>query len=480
MKKLLSTLILAALLLTTAACSSDPASGTQDTTAVSTDETTVAETLPIEVIDFGGATVNMYLGEEFEQISAETETGDLINDAVYRRNSKVEDMYNVDFKFEVRPGNYDTGYNEWRGVVDASIAAGDNTYQIVGGYGYRFTFHTLGTSYHNLNANNYIDFTQPWWPRNIVEAGNIGDKMFIAFGNVDPSFYDETYVMYFNKNMADSLGINNFYEDVDSGKWTLDKMMEVTKTATADIDGNGTMDINDQFGYDTISSMGVDAYFQSCDIKLTTFDSDGMPQLVGLTEKYVDVQNRICNFLHQSGNAFVSNVKAEPIEVFMSGRALILSDAIKQSHSLREMEDDFGIIPYPKYEEAQEDYVTYNAIGNSCGYVIPITADADMGGALIEALAYYGYTDVLPEYFERALKTKSARDDESAAMLDLIFAGIEFDFTQFYSYCFGDQKSPSMLLRQVTRAKSTDMASAWAKDQELYDNTMTMIIETLK
>ncbi len=475
MKKTLLTLVLLAAMLL-ASCSQASDGGNTDTSATS-GETTTAETMPIEIVDLGGETISILLNEGFDQLSAETETGDIINDAVYQRNSLVEEKFNVEFKFDSRPG-YAGDYVNWLGVINACIASGDNTYQLVGGYGYRYTADTLGGSYYNLNDNKYIDFSQPWWPSKVMDAANIGDNLYVAVGNIDPGYYDTMMVLYFNKVLADSLGVNNFYKDVNNGVWTLDKLIEVAKSTTVDADGNGTFDEKDQYGYVSDKSILLDPFFTSCGVQITDKDSDGLPVLLGLTDRYVEVQNRVNDFINNSSVVYTGSESKG--NIFRGSRALILPQAIRTSHTLRDMEDDFGIIPYPKLNEEQSNYRTHCLITDCNGYAIPITADADMVGCVLEALAYYGYNDILPEYFERALKTKSARDDESAEMLDLIYNSIEIDFTQFYSFCFGDQKSPSMLLRMVTRNNSTDIASAWAKDQELYDLTMEMIIDTLK
>ena len=53
---------------------------------------------------------------------------------------------------------------------------------------------------------------------------------------------------------------------------------------------------------------------------------------------------------------------------------------------------------------------------------MPVTnSDLDMTGAILEALNSASATTAVPAYYEIALKTKYSRDEESAAMLDLIF-----------------------------------------------------------
>ena len=141
--------------------------------------------------------------------------------------------------------------------------------------------------------------------------------------------------------------------------------------------------------------MCVDAYIHSCDIKITERDADGKPRLLGLTERYADAQAKIRALLNNKNIAFFGSVP-DAKELFQNSQSLFLANNIETAHIMRSMKDDFGIIPYPKFDEAQERYITYNAIGDSTAFVIPVTADEELSGAVLEALAYYGWKDLLP------------------------------------------------------------------------------------
>jgi hypothetical protein len=103
-------------------------------------------------------------------------------------------------------------------------------------------------------------------------------------------------------------------------------------------------------------------------------------------------------------------------------RAGSLGDAKR----FRNMDQEFGIIPYPKFDEDDE----YAAIVNGAAslVIIPVTvSDVERTGAITEALCIYGSMDVIPAYYEKALKTKYARDNDSEVMMDLVKDSIVFD-----------------------------------------------------
>jgi hypothetical protein len=96
--------------------------------------------------------------------------------------------------------------------------------------------------------------------------------------------------------------------------------------------------------------------------------------------------------------------------------------------SLRNMDQDFGMLPYPKLTATQEKY--YANLGASEMSFAPFSANdamIDRTSAVVEAMAAYSWNHVIPEYFERSLKTKVARDDDSARIIDLLFENRVYD-----------------------------------------------------
>ncbi len=472
-----STRILSAFLAAmTLACVSCGGSGTtEETTASQSTESTTAAPVGYQPpkVDFGGEELNVFLWDQNTVIATE-ENGDIVNDAVFKRNRKIEDEYNLTFSFNSTVGHGD-GWGTWASTINAAVMADDGSIDLVGGYTYRLATESLNGYYHNLKAIDNINFGESHWMSNLAEACDIGGKLYIALGNIEPGFYNVTNCYYFNKNLAEDYKIESPYELVKSGKWTIDKLAELSRIGAKDVNGDATWGDEDQFGSILPTAMQIDAFVNAFDIKITENDAKGIPQLLALSERYVDGQKKVQAYAKSAENYYGSGVVA----IFKAGRGLFLAADFNSANNLRDMKDDFGILPYPKLDEEQEKYIGCNSSGNATGYCIPITADAEKVGAVLEAMAYYGYTDILPEYYERSLKIKGTRDNDSEAMLDLIFNGIEFSFTEFYSFAFGDQKSPYMLMR-VAVAKDGDIASMFESNKELNEATMETLISSLK
>jgi hypothetical protein len=59
--------------------------------------------------------------------------------------------------------------------------------------------------------------------------------------------------------------------------------------------------------------------------------------------------------------------------------------------------------------------------------------DYGMTGTFLEAASILGQTVVRPEYYNIALQRRMSRDDESQAMLDIIFSTRVYDVGYFYN-----------------------------------------------
>ena len=473
--------LLLLLLTQTVSCAQESPQISGSTTADTAPQTELTQpTDPLPTADFGGRTVNFYLAEEYSLLPVTESDGDVLNDAIYERNNKVADRYNVEFSYTVTPGAFGKpGWNEWLGTCESSILADDGSIDIIGGENYRLCSRALTNEmFQNLNEIDALDFSKPWWPQMFMEAANVGNALYFCQGNVDPSFWDRIYVLLLNKQLAKDYDIGDLYTHVKDGTWTFDKMIEIVNTVHTDLDGNSKFNENDLWGFASSWYMQVDAFNNAFLLEYVTTNDKGEFELVGLTPKIADACIKVKDFLRNSDGVFYSTKADDPI-MFREGHTLLYPTNLTVLQDMRGEDIDIGILPYPKWDEAQEIYGTSCSASGAAAYCVPITADGAVSGSILEALAYYGYEDVLPVYYEKSLKGKNARDNESEEMLDIIFGNIFFDSSMIYSYIYGDQKTPSMLLR-MTIMQNKDIASAFEADRQLYLSTLESINAVLQ
>ncbi|MHB1153011.1 MAG: hypothetical protein ACYCWE_18270 [Eubacteriales bacterium] len=185
----------------------------------------------------------------------------------------------------------------------------------------------------------------------------------------------------------------------------------------------------------------------------------------------------IINKLYWDGNgSYIPTDYGEPITVFKESGAMFTTTWLGNAFStFRDMEDDYGILPYPKFDDNQEIYMT-RAMDNYSVLGIPITAqNLEFISIITEALNAESYKSLFPVYYTQALQNKFARDVESIEMIDLLMAGRTFDFCTLFS-----ANIPGMpwLFRSLVASKSTDFASQYAKSEKGAISGLNKVIST--
>ena len=138
------------------------------------------------------------------------------------------------------------------------------------------------------------------------------------------------------------------------------------------------------------------------------------------------------------------------------------------------MEDDYGILPLPKVDEEQDDYISM--LHQAARFMaLPVNCQkTDAVCAVLEEMAYIGHSELLPTYYETVLKEKYARDEESARMLDLIHANVRADIAYIFASDFGDV---CYIPRSLMKDGSVDFASAYAGLEDSAKEKATAFIE---
>jgi ABC-type glycerol-3-phosphate transport system substrate-binding protein len=441
----------------------------------------ITDNLPDD-LDFGGYTFRIlnttqsdlhYMNLMMEPDDYE-DTGEIINDAAYRRSIEIQERFNCKIE-EIKVTNGNRGSTFRR-----SAQAGDNAYDIgCISPGEALTATTDGTIY-DINELLYVDLDAPWWDQNARASMSIANKVYFCPGAYELSNFDMTRILLFNKKLYQDYQIqDDIYQLVLDGKWTQAKFFDMAKIVTNDINGDGVYDYQDLYGVGSTADHVVFGSFMMGSGEMTVRkDADDLPYFATETERFNTVFiNMVENFY--SGNYYFApkNVPAAEdwcTNMFDEDRLLFYNITFNRIPKFRSMNADFGILPLPKYDEAQPNY--HCESGNGMLAVIPVSAeDPNRNGAFLEAYAYYGWKYVVPAYKELSLKTKMARDDESSAMVDLIDVSRVYDLGRLYwggnAYdpyvtIFGNRNTD---VASITERNKDRVATAIAKTVEVFE-----------
>ncbi|MCR4906217.1 MAG: hypothetical protein K6A33_09060, partial [Clostridiales bacterium] len=156
-------------------------------------------------------------------------------------------------------------------------------------------------------------------------------------------------------------------------------------------------------------------------------------------------------------------------------RVLFIDEIFYRLNELRDVEVDFGIIPYPMFDDTQAEYYSRVEAGARIG-MIPITnKHPEYAGALLEAMSSYGYNNLIPEYYEVALKRRTSRDSESAEMLDLIFETRRYDLGDTW-WC---NELRDGLFKTMFGDNNRNLASEMAKQEKIINKTLNKVVDKL-
>ncbi len=373
---------------------------------------------------------------------------DLINDTVYERNKAVEERLKVKIN-SIEEDNHDPFVT--MGRVTTAVTAGTHEYDLVACACYVSINQSLEGTFMDLRQTEYLDLDKPWWAQGFNDAAEYQGTQYVATGSALLSMYRFAFVTVFNKAIFEDNSIPYLYDDVQNQKWTLDRQIELVPIFHRD-NGNGEQDLDgDVYGLATNDYISVDPYWSACDVDILGRDEDGSYELIFETSKLFDVAEKTIKLFYDSGNAVYNHKhyglddEQEDIrDMFANDGAAMATLRILEleNNAMRDMKSEYGVIPMPKYDEAQEDYKTF-LHDQVTVYSIPSSIAAedgrvDMVGALMEAMASNSHYTLRPAYYETTLRTKIAQDPESAEMMDLIINNVYIDAGILYTQAVGN------------------------------------------
>ena len=364
-----------------------------------------------------------------EFIYADGESGVQINDMVYEANRTVEERYNIDLVH--------VPMTEWMAAAEVQkpILAGDDAFDIA------FIHDTTAgnLSMENLFLNLYevphLNFEQPWWPKYSVDSMTINGRMYLISNCISYYGFHSTRTMFFNRDLIAKYDMESPYDLVENDQWTLDKLIEMSKDVYEDTNGNGAVDYTDIRGF----GMTVPyCLFENFGHEAWGKNADGTFYLDTYNEKSIALMDKLVDWLcvgnpavfYSATHSGRQNEDSSAIW-FAQGNLLFSYGAIgHQILPLTNSDINYGILPMPKVDETQEDYI---CASTELPGVLPITAsDIDRTGMIVEAMSAEAYRTVYPNYYEYALKGRYANDEESVKMIDIMFQNRVLSYTYIY------------------------------------------------
>ena len=375
---------------------------------------TVEDKWDYETITLASISTNIRGGEEL------TAESTLVDEGRFKQHLITEEHFDVDINWiEIPTSESVTEMRTQANLEDGAVA-------FIAGAMRMMTLATEGLLT-NLNSISTLDLTHEWWNQSMNENMDLGGAIYVTAGPIAEWYYGAPFAMAFNKTIMTNYNIPDLYSTVHAGNWTLEEMEKITTDYglyQPNDQGTGTFALSNN-----TSNMGY-SWLVSCGVKLTEVSEDGEISVAHLgNEATRNAIEKIQNAMRMDEVNFQSIEPA--FTVFKENRSLFWGSTTGyMSSHLPSCEVDYGIIPCPKLDSSQEEYLSAGwSTSNFClGVSSRVAGDElDWVGAFLDVYCFLGYEYVKPAKFDAIMKYQVANDPIASEMMSIIFDNMIFD-----------------------------------------------------
>ena len=436
-------------------------------------------------IDWGGEEFavlynSAFKGEVYgvnETVDKEGGASQVINDAVYERNSLFEDRCNLVW------ATVEKDAADMSQAISNEAAAPTGDFQLIDHrLGDCATAATAGRLYNLYNLG--VDLEGEWWDSGTAEFVLAGGVYFMS-GSLNYGDDNVTYVLIFNKDMQKTYSntVPDPYQTARDGEWTLDYFNTVIQNISSD-NGDGKWDEKDTYGFINTWEYG-NTFFIGADLRyIDNTDADEVKLFLSdksQMEKALEVLELSQAIYHNNNASYMSPPGQEGLgqTAFKENRGLFYGEVVNHLTPLtQEMETEFGILPVPKYDKKQEFYRTWTHASGSTFCITSAVKDdkKETVGQMLEAYAILSHQHLKPAYYDIMLTSRNVHDAESAEMMDLMFANRIYEMSFYFQGNFGFFE----LFKSATNDNSDKFSSQYASQAKGFDSKVARLLKKLE
>ena len=426
--------------------SDDPASeDTEVTTAGAEDETGEVDHR-FDGVDYKDREFRIYtsnltngsMESSNKLIEGEGKTGgDLVSDAVFTRNVTVEDMLGVKLVFT----QCDLSFGQIAGNIRLYTQSGDDEFDLVINDSFDFTTLLIEGHFRNtLDEDCVFDFDRNYWYKDYMADLRLMDGyQYLLAGDFFIDVLRTSHLILVNKQLYKDYyrsSADELYDTVSNYEWTHDKLHSLITDLYVDRNQDGVKNAGDQFGYADHSIWGASIpYATSGATNFISRDEDGIPTI---TIHEGDRANQLAAAMTRLFNDESTSMEAagSPLDVFVQGNALITGGYFLgslENESLRQMESDAAVLPFPLLYSSDKKYVTATHDTTEMGAILITSTDLAFISTVTEVLNRETANILIPKYYKESIQVQCVDDEKAAAMIDIIHDNFDNSFILAYN-----------------------------------------------
>ena len=413
----------------------------------------------------------------FTPLTSEGETGEVVNDAVFRRNVLIEDTLGITLT-EIGVARDGVAPR-----VTRSVASGSNEFDMAFSIDGNTSSMLMQGALLELKSMNELSLGSPWWDQRSQQTFTIAGQLYSVSSPSHLAYFAQMWCVYFNKKLISDLALESPHDLVAQNRWNYDTVYELSRAAIMDLNGDGIFDLDDRWGIRTQGN-AARAHIMAINEPTVYINSEGVPEMKKPTERTVEGIEKIKRLYSLNDGMMLMNrtgqknldLQDQTYSEFSNAKVLFLMETLGRIHLFRDMENDFGFVPMPKFDEKQESYYTWPGISTPL-LVIPKTAeDPTRSATVANALTAVSTDTSIPAYYDIAVTRKALRDEESLISLDLMREG--------YACCLATTYGWNMLLNEYADNINTySGVSPWTlfeKRESAMENAINKTLDELR
>lgn len=385
----------------------------------------------------------------------------LVHNTVYMRTVSVEERLGIEFD----PIYCDGGWTYQTEFISKATLAGEN-YDLIASYSLWPQVLAVQGHLYNLKNQIYPNLDQPWWCRSVKEWEQHGSLFFVA-SNSSVRFISEAEAIFANMPMLNNYGAEDPTMLVLEGKWTLDKLHEMSSLMHTDVNSDG---INIPYGLTIEDQSRLDMFYYGACLNATRTGDDGLAFVCmdDEQEKMVNLVDKVIALFHRNEAAIATGLG--PMQ---RAQTAFMACCLTQ---VTKMDDTtiYTALPVPKYDEEQSEYRTVNTNGFDVWCIPLVAKNPELSATVMEAIASEDYRTVAPFYYDQYLKLRYSNNDIGVEIYDIIRNSVFIDFGRISAVNLGILET---VFRNAVQSGTNKVASSLKAESRIWDRKLNTILD---
>ncbi len=358
-----------------------------------------------------------------------------VEQAIFDRNAEVAERCHVDLSIVPQAGSWEDR-DSFIATLRTNSLLPQSQYDLVATHQAYLVSATLEGYGWDFNKLDNIDVTKAWWSEVYYNECNYNGAIYMMYGDIAYTLYEYLEVIFFNEQTAEDLQLGDLYDLAIDGDWTLAKLKEYTQKVTTNMDA---AEEDREYGL-LVNTHSIRAFGTSLNCDLAPRKPDGTREFAKTLEASVsDRMQAIVDFLglteqvYRSAGDYMGEEEHNP--VFSGGRSLFYAQMLREaSYFTENMKMQYGVLPFPKYDDNQANYRTEVSDEVSAVMAPRNCKNAVMTGTVTEMMSMISYFDVVSVYYGEKLQYQYFNNPKCVQSLNIIRSSFAPSFTMVYSY----------------------------------------------